>query len=140
MDYHALAEQLMDLHVLLHQSPAGRQLEDLDRGTSLALGYLMANHKMAHPKELGRGMAVSSARVAALLNHLEDQGLIRRTADPDDNRQTIVSLTAAGEERIRQRRAQAVALLAQLLERLGPEDAAAYLRLRKKLIEALPEA
>ena len=100
----------------------------------------MAHHKMAHPKELGRGMAVSSARVAALLNHLEDQGLIRRTADPDDNRQTIVSLTAAGEERIRQRRAQAVALLAQLLERLGPEDAAAYLRLRKKLIEALPEA
>ena len=140
MDYHALAEQLMDLHVLLHQSPAGRQLEDLDRGTSLALGYLMAHHKMAHPQELGRGMAVSSARVAALLNHLEDQGLIRRTADPDDNRQTIVSLTAAGEERIRQRRAQAVALLAQLLERLGPEDAAAYLRLRKKLIEALPEA
>ena len=96
MDYHALAEQLMDLHVLLHQSPAGRQLEDLDRGTSLALGYLMAHHKMAHPKELGRGMAVSSARVAALL--------------------------------------------AQVLERLGPEDAAAYLRLRKKLIEALPEA
>ena len=140
MDYHALAEQLMDLHVLLHQSPAGRQLEDLDRGTSLALGYLMAHHKMAHPKELGQGMAVSSARVAALLNHLEGQGLIRRTADPDDNRQTIVSLTAAGEERIRQRRAQAVALLAQLLERLGPEDAAAYLRLRKKLIEALPEA
>ena len=140
MDYHALAEQLMDLHVLLHQSPAGRQLEDLDRGTSLALGYLMAHHKMAHPKELGRGMAVSSAPVAALLNHLEEQGLIRRTADPDDNRQTIVSLTAAGEERIRQRRAQAVALLAQLLERLGPEDAAAYLRLRKKLIEALPEA
>ena len=140
MDYHALAEQLMDLHVLLHQSPAGRQLEDLDRGTSLALGYLMAHHKMAHPKELGRGMAVSSARVAALLNHLEEQGLIRRTADPDDNRQTIVSLTAAGEERIRQRRAQAVALRAQVLERLGPEDAAAYLRLRKKLIEALPEA
>ena len=140
MDYHALAEQLMDLHVLLHQSPAGRQLEDLDRGTSLALGYLMAHHKMAHPKELGRGMAVSSARVAALLNHLEGQGLIRRPADPDDNRQTIVSPTAAGEERIRQRRAQAVALLAQLLERLGPEDAAAYLRLRKKLIEALPEA
>ena len=30
MDYHALAEQLMDLHVLLHQSPAGRQLEDLE--------------------------------------------------------------------------------------------------------------
>ena len=140
MDYHALAEQLMDLHVLLHQSPAGRQLEDLDRGTSLALGYLMAHHKMAHPKALGRGMAVSSARVAALLNHLEEQGLIRRTADPDDNRQTIVSLTAAGEERIRQRRAQAVTLLAQVLERLGPEDAAAYLRLRKKLIEALPEA
>ena len=140
MDYHALAEQLMDLHVLLHQSPAGRQLEDLDRGTSLALGYLMAHHKMAHPKELGRGMAVSSARVAALLNHLEGQGLIPRPADPDDNRQTIVSLTAAGEERIRQRRAQAVALLAQLLERLGPEDAAAYLRLRKKLIGGLPEA
>ena len=140
MDYHALAEQLMDLHVLLHQSPAGRQLEDLDRGTSLALGYLMAHHKMAHPKELGRGMAVSSARVAALLNPLADQGLIRRSADPDAHRQTIPSPPAAGEERIRQRRAQAVALLAQLLERLGPEDAAAYLRLRKKLIEALPEA
>ena len=36
------------------------------------------------------------------LNHLEQQGLIRRIADPDDKRSSLVSLTLHGQERIEQ--------------------------------------
>jgi DNA-binding MarR family transcriptional regulator len=36
------------------------------------------------------------------LSHLEQQGLIRRIADPNDKRSTLVSLTPHGQERIEQ--------------------------------------
>ena len=139
MDYRAMAEQLVDLQLQLHQAPASRRLAALDRGASLALGYLMDHHKAAHPKELVQGMSVSSARIAALVKHLEEQGLVQRSHDPEDCRQVIVSLTEAGERLIRKRRVETVEAVARALERLGPEDAAAYLRLRAKLVRSLQE-
>lgn len=38
-------------------------------------------------------MVVSTARIAALLNRMEEKGLISRLPDPLDNRQIIVSLS-----------------------------------------------
>ena len=79
-------------------------------------------------------MAVSSARIAALLNHLEAMELIERTPDPQDCRQTIVSITDKGLSFIRQKRSQVVAMLTDLLQQLGPEDAAEYLRITRRII------
>lgn len=134
MDYRALAEQLVDLQTGLHQIPASRYLFALGQGTFFALNYLATHREVAYPKELSRNMAVSSARIAALLNHMEKQGLITRAADPEDNRQVVVSLTRQGEALIREKRAEAVEAIAETLEQLGPEDAEAYLRIQYKII------
>lgn len=135
MDCRSLAEQLVDLQTGLHQLPASQQLAILSSGTFFALQYLMTHQMTAHPKELSKGMSVSSARIAALLNQMEKQGLIVRTADPDDHRQTVISLTPEGMERIHQKRAEAVEAVARTLAELGPEDAEAYLRITAKILQ-----
>ena len=134
MDYHILAERLVDLQTSFHPVPISQELAVLDRGMFLALNYLMLHNYSAYPKELSRGMGVNSARVAALLNHLEKEGLISRRADPGDNRQVIVSLTEEGAEIIGKKRERLLDMVAQILEELGPEDAETLLRIEQKLV------
>ena len=135
MDYRTLAEQLIELRTSLHLTPFSQELATLERGIFFALNFLMLHKNSAYPKDLSRGMGVSSARVAALLNHLEKEGLIRRSPDPKDSRQVIVSLTDSGVRAIRQKREEVLDIAAQTLEELGPEDAEALLRIQKKLAE-----
>lgn len=135
MEYRLLAEQLVELQSSLHLVPLIQAMSALDRGALFALNYLAHHENTAHPKELSRGMAVSSARVAALLGHLEEQKLIRRTQDPEDSRQVIVALTEEGARTIRRKREEILQTVEQALAELGPEDAAALLRIQEKLIE-----
>lgn len=139
MDYTALADELLSLRIGLLQVPANRKLSELVKGEPFVLNYLMMHQSGAFPSEISRQMVVSTARIAALLNHMEEKGLITRTADPQDNRHIIVSLTEAGAQEIREKRDEAIALTAKTLELLGPEDAREYLRIQAKLINKARE-
>ncbi len=134
MDYHALAEEWLTLEAGLHRVPAVRQLSALDKGVLFVLNYLYTKQEAVCPKELSREMAVSTARIATLLHHLEERGLVARRGDPKDNRRILVFLTPEGEECIRARRAEAVGVLADTLAQLGPEDAQAFLRIGSKIL------
>ena len=133
MDYRALAEQLLDLQALLRLDPVNQQVSIFEKGTFLALQYL-SHQKTVHPKELSQQMAVSSARIAALLNHMENEGLIVRSPDPNDNRQVTVSLTARGDQLIKKKKEEVVNIMAKALEELGPEEAEIYLRIQTKFL------
>lgn len=137
MDYRALAEKLIELQTLLHLVPVIRKLSVFEKGTFLALNYLMEHPKEVHPKELSQKMAVSSARIADLLNHMEREGMIVRKADPNDNRQILVSLTDQGEQLIKNKRAEVVDIMAETLEELGQEEAQTYLRIQMKILQKL---
>ena len=54
------------------------------------------------PTQLYTSLLITSGAMTNRLNHLEQQGLIRRIADPDDKRSSLVSLTPHGQERIEQ--------------------------------------
>ena len=102
------------------------------------LNYLLLHHQ-AHPVELSRSGAVSSARIAALLGRLEDKGYITRGPGPLNNRQVIVTLSPKGLEVIQSFRAQVLRSTAQMLSLLGPEDAKEFIRLRRKLLDNLTQ-
>lgn len=137
IDYRALAERLLDFQTLMRLAPIARELDVLDKGTFLALHCLLAEHKTVHPKELSQKMSVSSARIAALLHHMEEEGLVARRPDPNDNRKILVSLTRQGERMIQEKRARVVERMAEALEGLGPEDAETYLRIQMKMVRNL---
>ena len=54
------------------------------------------------PTQLYKALLITSGAMTNRLNRLEQQGLIRRIADPDDKRSSLVSLTPRGQARIEQ--------------------------------------
>ncbi len=134
MDYRALAEKLIDYQMLMRLMPVAQKISILDKGTFLALYYLISSQKAVHPKELSQKMAVSSARIASLLNHMEQEELIVRKSDPNDNRQIFVSITKKGEQLIQYKRGEVVEIMAEVLEELGPKEAETYLRIQMKIL------
>ena len=84
---------------------ANEELARLTKGEFFVLNYLTDHGGTAFPKALSREMKVSTARIAALLKHMEIKGWVTRTADCQDNRQVIVlsQLQAGKRSRIKGR-------------------------------------
>lgn len=133
MDYMELAKELLDIRIKLVQVPFVQVLSKMERGEYFVLNYLVTHEGPLHPKDLSIAMAVSTARIATLLNKLEEKNQVRRYVDPDDKRQLIVTLTDEGRQRILQYRAEILPDIRDFLEELGVEDAQAYIRIEKKL-------
>ena len=133
MDYKAMASELLNLRAMMLKVPEERQLSHMVQGELFVLNYLATHEKITHPKALSESMAVSSARIASLLNHMEEKKLISRCIDKNDSRQIIVSLTDTGWSEIRRIREDVLTRIGAMLEQLGPEDAAEYIRIEKKI-------
>lgn len=133
MDYTALANELLSVRANLLQVPASQQLSQMVKGEMFVLNYLVTHETIIHPKELSEKMAVTTARIASLLNHMEEKKLISRYTDPEDNRQIVVILTQEGKLAIQAVRAKVISYVSTMLEGLGPEDAEAYIRIQKKI-------
>ena len=85
----------------------GQTLSALEKGTLFLLNGLLMRKHAVHPEDLSRGMEISSARVAAMLNRLKERALIQREPAPRDNRQILDLLTESGRQLILQTRAGA---------------------------------
>jgi DNA-binding MarR family transcriptional regulator len=68
---------------------------------------------------------VTQPAMTQLISRLEDSGLVRRGADPDDGRVVLVALTEEGRSTLARRRADRADRLALVLAQLSPEDRAA---------------
>lgn len=134
MDYSELAEELIRLRAAMPRYQIERKMNDIGKGGTFALYYLSVHGNQAYPKQLSQGMTVSTARVAVILRKLEQQGLITRSVDVHDSRQIIVRLTEKGKEKVKQDRQELLEIMTKMLELLGPDDAQAYVRIQKKLV------
>ncbi len=84
----------------------------LDRGGPLTARAL-AEHERVQPPSMTRTLA-----------GLEERGLIRRTGDPADRRQSIVQLTEPGTLAVKETRRRREAWLARQLADLQPNERA----------------
>ena len=130
-NYEGLATELLQVNEDLLRVPARHLISKLTQGEHFVLNYLLTHRHQAHPVDLSRGLVV---RIAALLNRMEDKGLISRLPDPLNNRQVIVTLSPQGLEAIQTFRSQVIRSAAQMLADLGPEDAREFIRIQKKLL------
>jgi DNA-binding MarR family transcriptional regulator len=80
-----LFDQIGRLLRPLHVSAAG----------GLVLG-LLRDHGSMTPSELGERLIVTRATVTGLVDSLERQGFVRRSANPADRRSLVVEMTPAG--------------------------------------------
>jgi DNA-binding MarR family transcriptional regulator len=128
VDVEELAQQLDDAVASLRSATLARA------GLSLTAAATLAHLQRSGPArltELAGAEGVSQPSMTALIARLADQGLVRRSADPHDGRAVVLTLTAAGEEVLAQRRAERTRQLTGPLAGLPHDDV-------RRIADALP--
>ncbi|MCC8142262.1 MAG: MarR family transcriptional regulator [Lachnospiraceae bacterium] len=133
MDYKAAAIELLRIQAKLNRLKAMQQMDGYTQGEIFALGYLHETGQEANPKDIGKVMAVSSARVAVLLNNMEKKGWICRLSDQSDNRKTLVAMTDLGEEIFLERQREVLDSVSKVLQDLGEDDTRSLIRIHEKI-------
>jgi DNA-binding MarR family transcriptional regulator len=91
------------------------------------------------PSALARAEQISPQSVGATIGALEARGLVGRSADPDDGRRVLISVTDAGLEVLRSRRNARTLLLARALRTGFTRPELEQLMLAAPLMERLAE-
>ena len=76
-------------------------------------------------RDLAAAERVGASTLTRVVSALEEQGLLRRAVDPTDRRVALVAVTKAGQRLLTEARDRGTHLLAEQLEALSPDDAAA---------------
>jgi DNA-binding MarR family transcriptional regulator len=91
----------------------------------------------ASPGTLARVLHVHPSTLTGVLHRLSSQGLLERTADPDDGRRSVLRLTARGARVNAMGRGTVEAAVRRALQRVSDTDRAATRRVFAALAEQL---
>ena len=136
MDYSDLSVEFLQTMYKFYRMRPQKHLHNAMHGEAFVLQFIAQSAAAVIPGDIESVMNISSARVTAVLNGLENKGLISRSIDPSDRRRTILTLTPEGEAKVNQGADQLLSLTSDMLEFLGPEDAQHFLRIMKKLADS----
>lgn len=90
--------------------------------TSAAALATVERHGPLTPSELAEIERVKRPTATRTLSVLSEAGLVERAPDPEDGRSALVSITAAGRDRLRRLRGRKNAYLARRMRDLPAED------------------
>ena len=107
--------------------------------TSAAALASVERHGPLTPSELAEIERVKRPTATRTLRVLCDAGLVERTPDPEDGRSAVVSITAAGRERLRRLRGRKNAYLARRMRDLPAADLATLERAAEILERVLED-
>ena len=99
------------------------------------LMLLQANPAVS-PKALARALAIAAPKLTALLDRLQQRGLLQRRPNPSDGRSQLVDLTAQGQRLAAQAARAAAAMEDELAGWLTPAEHAMLIELLAKLSRA----
>lgn len=140
MNYEDLARKLFKNMQKLHRTKRQRKFTGAMEGEKSILRFLSFNKdRDVIPGNISEEMGISSARVAAALNSLEEKGLIIRSIDPGDRRRFIVSLTEKGKLETERQTQLMLEKGVAVLKKLGEDDAKEYVRILGRVAEIMEE-
>ena len=120
----------------LRQEAAGADAELTPTATAALAS--VERHGPLTPSELAAIERVKRPTATRILRVLGEAGLVERTQDPTDGRSWVVSINAAGRERLRRLRGRKNAYLAKRMRSL-PGDDVAVLERAAAILEGLLE-
>lgn len=104
-------------------------------GRLVAVLGILAAHQPAPQGEVAKHMGVDRTTMVALIDELEDKGLVQRRQDPDDRRRNVIVLTETGRD-VLHRSLEAVQTTERgFLAALSPDDAKAFRRALRALVQ-----
>lgn len=93
--------------------------------TTLSVLHTLARRSPLRLGELTATEQVTQSAITQMVTRLENDGLVERRPDPRDGRAVLVHITPAGANVVAARRADRVARLAPILQRLSAEERSA---------------
>lgn len=133
MDYEPLAREYAALLRELCRSCGVQRVNDELKRAHLLLLSLREREQVT-PGELSRELGVTMPRTTAIINALEEKGYVTRARSIQDRRRECISITEAGRAFIEAKTETGIRRAAEVLSSLGEEDAAALIRIMKKLV------
>ena len=138
MNYTELAKRFLHNSYQFQGHGHQQKIDESMHGENFVLLYILRQNNFVLPSEIGGEMNISSARVAVILNNLENKGLITRQIDKSDRRKILVTLTQKGLEQAEIHNQMIISLAARMLESLGEHDAKELVRITGRLAELPP--
>ena len=89
---------------------------------------------------LGRRTEMDRSDVVAALNELAERGLVKRAADPNDNRRNVVTITSAGRAQLERLDEALSRVQDKLLEPLSRQERRVLMNLLARVLEHLAAA
>ena len=106
-------------------------------GTGFILSYLYIHKEQTvYSKDLARDCRLSTARIAAALKGLEEDGYIQRETCRTDKRKTLVKLTEKGEEKCNKLKEDMLGFCGKVIEEIGLDRVNEYIALCKDINDA----
>ena len=135
MSYKNLAEQFFQTNYRMKKVNHQQIIDESLRGEIFTLLFLRDRKNNVLPGEISEIMQISSARVASILNNLENKGFIERQIDKADRRRILVSLTSLGEESANAHYQEVINQICKMFEILGEKDAKEFIRIMNKILD-----
>ena len=136
MDYEDLAAELMRTMRALGAAKRLGSVQEGVQGEAFILHLIRESGSDVLPSMISEAMRISSARVAAALNSLENKGMITREIDIEDRRRIIVKITEKGIEHAEEQKKRHIAKIKDILVMMGDRDAKEFVRLLGRLADA----
>jgi len=133
MDYAELAKQFLHNSYQFRSRGHQKKIDETMHGETFTMSYILRQGGIVLPSEISSEMNISSARVAVILNNLENKGFITRQIDKSDRRKVLVSLTQEGVEFTEEHNKTVINSTARMLEALGEYDAKELVRIMGRL-------
>ena len=99
--------------------------------------FQLARGEACTAGELAKRADLSPASMTAMLDQLEQSGMIERRRSERDRRQVFVTLTDAGHETLAAKRAKIEARTAELLDAYSEQELDSAVRVMRSLVELL---
>lgn len=136
MNYEEIAETLFE-QLKINTCSLTEILNEFNRGEVGVLSYLAFDKDEVSSGELSEKLNVTTARIASILNSLENKGFIKRKTDKLDKRKTLVTITNKGKTLAQDTKQEIINKIIKVIKEIGLEEIKEYMRIVLKIRNVL---
>lgn len=137
MNYEKTAELLFNELKNKTFTSLAEVLNEFNRGEVGVLSYLAFDKNKATAGELSEKLNVTTARIASILNSLENKEFIKRKEDKLDKRKTIVVITDKGKQLAFKVKKEIIDKIIEVIKEVGYEEIIEYVNIALKIRNVL---
>jgi len=113
------------------------ELSNQYKGLSYVLKYISDHDGKAYTNDISKKMHISTARVSAIINKLENRGLVTRQDSKTDARKTVIVLTDKGVYFVKEMDESLIQSTIHLIDTVGMDDLMEFLRIANNIKNAM---